>query len=103
MAKKQPKNKIEQVQELIPYGSDHPITAKQISKLTAIPLRGVYGIVRYLLVHGNVPIGALRDDDKHGYFIITSEEERQATLAPLCSHAKEIEERISCIKTVEIG
>lgn len=103
MENEQPKTKVEQVQELIPYGSDHPITAKQISKLTAIPLRAVYGIVRYLLVHGNIPIGALRDDHKHGYFLITSEEERQATLAPLCSHAKEIEERISCIKTVEIG
>lgn len=96
-------SRVEQVKGLIPFSSEHPITAKKISKITNIPLREVYAIIRYLLIHAEIPIGALRDTGKHGYFIITSEDERIATLAPLKSHANEIEKRISAIKNISLA
>lgn len=42
-------NRIEQVKQLIPHGSDNPITAKEIKNITGIPLREIYAIVRYSL------------------------------------------------------
>ncbi|UQA99516.1 hypothetical protein Ped0055_02750 [Pediococcus pentosaceus] len=96
-------NRIEQVKQLIPHGSDNPITAKEIKHITGIPLREIYGIVRYLLIHENIPIGAYREGKNSGYFIITNEEERKATLMPLISHAKEIEKRINVIKHINLN
>lgn len=95
-------NRIEQVKRLIPNGSEQPITANQIKDITGIPLREIYAIVRYLLVHENVPIGAYREGKNSGYFIITTEAEREATLAPLVSHANEIEKRISVIQHINL-
>ncbi|MCV3325576.1 hypothetical protein NUU18_04175 [Pediococcus pentosaceus] len=59
-------------------------------------------VIRYLLVHENVPVGAYRTGKQAGYFIITNENERALTLAPLNSHAIEIEERIKAIKAIKI-
>lgn len=96
-------DRIEQEKKLIPRGSERLITANQIKDITGIPLREIYGIVRYLLIHENIPIGAYREGKNSGYFIITNEEERKATLMPLISHAKEIEKRINVIKHINLN
>ncbi|MCV3325570.1 hypothetical protein NUU18_04145 [Pediococcus pentosaceus] len=79
------------------------MTAKEIKHITGIPLREIYGIVRYLLIHENIPIGAYRTGKQAGYFLITNEEERIATLTPLVNHAKEIEKRINVIKHINLN
>lgn len=66
-------------------------------------MRDVYEIINTLIIVYNIPIGGLRSDNKHGYFIITNERERHEAVDPLAHHANEIMLRVNKIKQINLS
>lgn len=99
---KTPVGNVKEVLDLLPHGSEHPITAKTISSMLNINLRDIYSIINSLIMHYDIPVGGLRADNRHGYFIITNEQERHNAIDPLEHHANEVMLRVSHLKTIEL-
>lgn len=93
---------IKAVYEMLPRGCKAPITASRISSRLNIPKRDVYGIINTLVMSCDIPVGGLRSD-KHGYFIITNEDERRMAINPLEHHATEIMARVEKIKGINLA
>ncbi len=49
-----------------------------------------------------VPIGGLRQEGKHGYFIATSKDELAEAITPLESHTRHMNERLTALKQIDI-
>lgn len=74
-------DELNRVLHLLPHGSERLITANEISQVTGISKRKVYNDIALLIDRYSVPIGGLRSEGQHGYFIITNEAERKHCLA----------------------
>lgn len=88
---------LDKIRQLIPHGSEKPVTAKELSTSTGMNKRTVYEIIHTLVLNG-VPVGGIRKHGKRGYFIITNENERQKAIAPLQSQINEMTKRVNAIK-----
>lgn len=93
---------IKAVYESLPRGCDHPVTATKISEQLNIKKRDIYSIINTLIMAYDVPIGGLRSDNHHGYFIITNEKERHLAVNPLEHHANQIMARVSKLKRINL-
>lgn len=93
---------VERVEQLIPHGSDHPVTATSMAKTLGIPLRDVYSCIQTLIMDKNIPIGGLRSGSTPGYFIITSESERALVIRPLQHHIGAMSKHLRQLKTMKI-
>ena len=91
-----------QVMELLPRGSERLITASEISQITGISKRTVYHDIALLIDRYSVPIGGLRSEGKHGYFIIKTEAERKQALSSLQKHTREMQKRIDKVSGIEL-
>ncbi|MEJ1326477.1 hypothetical protein QY881_08760 [Latilactobacillus sakei] len=49
-----------------------------------------------------VPIGGLRQDNKHGYFIATNKEELELAILPLERHTQRMTERLTALKQINV-
>lgn len=97
-----PDNELSRVMELLPRGSERLITASEISQITGISKRTIYHDIALLIDRYSVPIGGLRSEGQHGYFIITTEEERKQALASLQKHTNEMQKRINKVTNIEL-
>lgn len=95
-------DELNRVLHLLPRGSEQLITANEISQVTGIDKRAVYKDIALLINRYNVPIGGLRSDGKHGYFIITNEAERKQALSSLRKQSLEMLKRIDKVDSIEI-
>ena len=91
---------LRKVVELLPRGAGRTITAEEISQITGINRRTVYHDISILIDRYNVPIGGLRSEGQHGYFIIKTEEERKRALASLQKHTLEMQKRIDKVNNI---
>lgn len=99
---KQLEGDYKQLYELLPKGMEHTITAHEISKITGIPKRRIYSMINILILHYDVPVGGLRNDGKHGYFIATNREELRRAISPLEHHAGEMLKRVEHLKQIDL-
>lgn len=97
-----PEGRLTRVLHEIPRGTTHPRTIASISTATGITVRQIHNIVRTLVIKYGVPIGGLRNDGRHGLFIITNEDERAAAVIPLQNNAREIERRINTLQNIPL-
>ncbi|WP_368277544.1 hypothetical protein [Lacticaseibacillus paracasei] len=95
--------RLQRVFSLIPHGIVKPVTAAQISQISGIPIRRVYDCIQQLVMKYSIPVGGVRHDNQHGYFIITNEQERRAALLPLQSNAKELTRRASVLARLPLS
>lgn len=95
--------RLQRVYSLIPHGIAKPVTAAQISRISGIPIRRVYDCIQQLVMKYGIPVGGVRHDYQHGYFIITNEQERRAALLPLQSNAKELTRRASVLARLPLS
>lgn len=93
---------VKAVYESLPRGCEHPLTATKISDNLSIKKRDVYSIINTLIMAYDIPVGGLRSDNRHGYFIITNEGERYMAVNPLEHHANEIMARVSKLKHIAL-
>lgn len=97
-----PVGKYKRVLQILPKGMERPVTASEIASITGLTKRAVYEIISSLIKTYGIPVGGLREDGKHGYFIITTEQERVIALAPLKKHTSEMESRIKKVEEIVI-
>lgn len=95
-------DELNRVLHLLPRGNERLITANEISQVIGIDKRAVYKDIALLIDRYNIPIGGLRSDGKHGYFIITNEAERKQALASLRKQSVEMLKRIDKVDSIEI-
>lgn len=94
--------RLKRVYSAIPKGIERPVTAKEIRLKTGIPMRDIYSCINLLVTKYAVPIGGLRQEGKHGYFIATNKEELVVAITPLESHARHMEERLTALRQINI-
>lgn len=95
-------DELNRVLHLLPCGSERLITANEISQVTGISKRKVYNDIALLIDRYSVPIGGLRSEGQHGYFIITNEAERKQALSSLQKHTFEMQKRIDKVSNIEL-
>lgn len=95
-------DELNRVLHLLRHGSERLITANEISQVTGISKRKVYNDIALLIDRYSVPIGGLRSEGQHGYFIITNEAERKQTLSSLQKHTFEMQKRIYKVSNIEL-
>lgn len=88
------------VLSLIPYGSDNPIKVQQIQQLTGLKDTAVREIVTDLIVTYKKPIGTSNISRKSGYYMITSDDERDNTVRNLKSRAFKILKRATVLEQI---
>ncbi|WP_076790328.1 hypothetical protein [Latilactobacillus curvatus] len=94
--------RLQLVYSAIPEGIERPVTAKEIKLKTGIPTRDVYSCINLLVTKYAVPIGGLRQEGKHGYFIATSKDELTEAITPLENHTRHMNERLTALKQIDI-
>ena len=90
------------VYSAIPKGIERPVTAKAIKLKTGVPTRDVYSCINLLVTKYAVPIGGLRQEGKHGYFIATSRDELAEAITPLERHTQHMNERLTALKMIDL-
>lgn len=95
-------DELNRVLHLLPRGNERLITANEISQVTGISKRAVYNDIALLIDRYSIPIGGLRSEGQHGYFIITNEAERKQALASLKKHTNEMQKRIDKVSGIEL-
>lgn len=94
--------RLQRIYAVIPKGIERPVTAKEIKLQTGIPMRDVYSCINLLVTKYQVPIGGLRQDNKHGYFIATNKEELALAILPLERHTQRMTERLTALKQIDV-
>lgn len=89
-----------EVLSLIGNGIDNPTTVKTISQLTGLRDQVIREIVSSLIVTHRFPIGTSNTVGNSGYYIITSDADRDATVANLRSRAFKILKRAAVIEAI---
>ncbi|WP_125606364.1 HTH domain-containing protein [Lapidilactobacillus bayanensis] len=95
-------DELNRVLHLLPRGNERLITANEISQVIGIDKRAVYKDIALLIDRYNIPIGGLRSDGKHGYFIITNETERKQALSSLRKQSIEMLKRIDKVDSIAL-
>ncbi|QEA32122.1 hypothetical protein [Secundilactobacillus malefermentans] len=93
--------RLQQIYDLLPLGMNQPITANELVKVTGYEKRDVYQLINELIMKHDIPVAGVRSGQA-GYFIITSEEERERALMPLMSHTMNMERHINKLKTIKL-
>ncbi|MER0123205.1 DNA-binding protein [Streptococcus sp. ZJ100] len=97
MAEKTLPSNYRRVLELIPKGSEHPITNREIQTITGLNERTIREIVQRLTVLYQIPIGILRNNTP-GYYFPTNDAERFQGMIELDKQVTEEQKRLEVIK-----
>lgn len=90
-----------EVVSLLHKGAESAIKANDIAKITGIKSRNVRDIIFSLITIEHYPIGSTRAFPNQGYYLITNEQEKNATVSVLESQIKNMEKRVSTLKAIE--
>ncbi|MGT2964571.1 DNA-binding protein [Streptococcus acidominimus] len=85
------------VLELIPTGSERPITNREIQRITGLSERAIREIVQRLTVSYKIPIGNVRGHNP-GYYFPTNDAERFQGMIELDKQVTEEQKRLEVIK-----
>ena len=91
-----------EVVSLLHKGSESAIKANDIAKITGIKSRNVRDIISSLITIEHYPIGSTRALPNQGYYLITNEQEKNATVSSLESQIKTMNQRVSTLKAIKL-
>lgn len=87
--------------EMLPEGAEHPVNVQTIATRLNTNKRSVTAWVAFLINHWDVPIGSRRNSPS-GYYLITNDEERNETIAPLTAQALEELKRAEKLRLIDL-
>ena len=87
--------------EMLPEGAEHPVNVQTIATRLNTNKRSVTAWVAFLINHWDVPIGSRRNSPS-GYYLITSDEERNNAIAPLTAQALEELKRAEKLRSIDL-
>lgn len=99
---KEMSNLQKQVFMLIPRGIDNLISVKEIIELLEIDERTIMSIIETLIMKYGIPIGSLRQSNKFGYFIATSEAEKRVGIYSNEQQVNTMKKRITRVKEADL-
>lgn len=91
-----------EVVSLLHKGAESAIKANDIAKITGIKSRNVRDIISSLITIEHYPIGSTRALPNQGYYLITNEQEKNATVSSLESQIKTMNQRVSTLKAIKL-
>ena len=94
-------NNEKEVVSLLHKGDESAIKANDIAKITGIKSRNVRDIISSLITIEHYPIGSTRALPNQGYYLITNEQEKNATVSVLESQIKNREKRVATLKAIK--
>ncbi|WP_338782419.1 hypothetical protein [Metabacillus sp. FJAT-52054] len=89
---------IQRVLNLIPEGSDSPITVRTLSSLTGFHGTVIRDYISQAVVKYGQPIGTSNSVNRSGYYVISTADEREATIRNLRSRAIKILKRAKALE-----
>ena len=95
--------KEKEIVSLLHKGAKSAIKTDDIAKRTGIKSRNIRDIIYSLITLDNYPIGSTRALPNQGYYLISNEQERNATIAVLESQIRNMKKRVSILKDIKIN
>lgn len=90
----------QEILSLIPEGSANPMTVSKLSKMTGYSGTAIRNAVHTLRVTYKKRIGTSNLVGNSGYFMITNDEERDATVANMMSRIKKMSAVVKALKSI---
>lgn len=94
-------NKLTDLVAYLPEGRNNPVKAHELAEHIGVDKRTLSAYVSYLIKHKGVPVGSSRRAPS-GYYIMTDETDRLATLAPLEAQATEELKRVNSLRHINL-
>jgi len=86
---------------LLPMGSEHLISTREINDILNIEERYIRNIVEQLITDYGIPVCSFRHSDNNGYFIAQTEEEKRLGLLHLKQQTKTMKKRIRKVENAD--
>lgn len=94
-------NQLEQSVAMLPEGAEKPVSIADLATRLNTNKRTITAGVAFLINHKGVPIGSRRSTPS-GYYLITSDEERNKAIAPLTAQALEELKRAEKLRAIDL-
>lgn len=94
-------DQLEQLVAMLPEGAEQPVSISEIATRLNTNKRTITAWVAFLINHKGVPIGSRRSAPS-GYYLITSDEERNNVIAPLTAQALEELKRAEKLRSIDL-
>ena len=92
---------LEQLVAMLPEGAEKPVSIADIATRLNTNKRTITAWVAFLINHKGIPIGSRRSTPS-GYYLITSDEERNNAIAPLTAQALEELKRAEKLRSIDL-
>lgn len=93
---------LEQLVAMLPDGAENPVSISEIATRLNTNKRTTTAWVAFLINHKGVPIGSRRSAPS-GYYLITTDEERNNAIAPLTAQALEELKRAEKLRSIDLN
>ena len=93
---------LEQLVAMLPDGAENPVSISEIATRLNTNKRTITAWVAFLINHKGVPIGSRRSAPS-GYYLITTDEERNNAIAPLTAQALEELKRAEKLRSIDLN
>lgn len=94
-------DQLEQLVAMLPEGAEQPVSISEIATRLNTNKRTITAWVAFLINHKGVPIGSRRSAPS-GYYLITSDEERNNAIAPLTAQVLEELKRAEKLRSIDL-
>ena len=94
-------SRLEQLVAMLPEGAEEPVNIADLAARLNTNKRTITAWVAFLINHKGVPIGSRRSTPS-GYYLITSDEERNNAIAPLTAQALEELKRAEKLRSIDL-
>lgn len=94
-------DQFEQLVAMLPEGAEKPVSIADLATRLNTNKRTITAWVAFLINHKGVPIGSRRSTPS-GYYLITSDEERNNAIAPLTAQALEELKRAEKLRAIDL-
>ena len=90
-----------QVLMLLPEGMDRLVSTTDIENILHLDKRHIMGIIEELILEYGIPIASLRDKNRYGYFIATTEEEKVKGTLSVIQQANSMKRRVEKVMAAD--
>lgn len=94
-------DQLDQLVAMLPEVAEQPVSISEIATRLNTNKRTITAWVAFLINHKGVPIGSRRST-LSGYYLITSDEERNNAIAPLTAQALEELKRAEKLRSIDL-
>lgn len=95
-------DQLEKLVAMLPDGAENPVIISEIATRLNTNKRTITAWVAFLINHKGVPIGSRRSAPS-GYYLITTDEERNNAIAPLTAQALEELKRAEKLRSIDLN